>query len=757
MRADTPEYGYVAMNAGLAPPFMPHGMCYLWNSQLLFLHIVSDGGIALAYFSIPLVLAYFVKQRRDLPFKGLFAMFGAFIIFCGVTHIMAIVTIWDPLYWLDGGIKAATAAISLATAAVLAPLIPKALTLRSLAQLERLNVELQGRVDGRERSLIEAEEQFRSLVEALPLIVWTANAAGEVVFFNQRWSDYTGMTVEQSLGWGWEPVLHPEDSQRCVELWQQSIAHGAPFEMELRFKRAGDGAYRWFLGRALPLRDAGDTVVKWFGTCTDIDAQKLASEAAGRFAEQVRLNERLQSDIRGRAHAEAALRASEERYQQVEEHAPIGLALVAFTGEFTRVNPALCSLLGYTREELLHMTFAAITHPDDRAMNRAYVRAMIDGTSHGSNVTNRFVHKGGNALRVLVSGSLVRDGSGEPGYFIVQIADISEKEAAKEALQSARDAALAGTEAKSRFIATMSHEIRTPMHGIIGMTELLLLTQLTAEQDEYVNVVRDSGRNLLRVLNDILDYSKIEAGKLELDATEFELTAVVKSVVELLKPQFVSKDVSLTTELDPQIAHAVNGDADRLRQVLFNLVGNALKFTPHGGTVSILGTVGAKADLVRFSVVDTGIGISAEATRRLFKPFSQADGSTTREYGGTGLGLSICAELVTLMHGTIGVESTPGKGSSFWFEVTLRRASGPVTRVSAAPAPARQHTGSPRVERILLVEDNEINTLLARKQFKQLGFDVTAVVNGRQSVEAIAGTHFDLVFMDLSHAGHGRL
>lgn len=479
--------------------------------------------------------------------------------------------------------------------------------------------------------------------------------------------------------------------------------------------------------------------------------QSTLAETAGAFAAQKRLNEKLEHDLQARKRAEAALRSSDELFSQVEQHAPIGLALVTLAGDFIRVNPALCRITNYGKETLTAMTYQMLLHPEDVAADAANVEAALSGASSSYESEQRYLLEDGRVVWVCLNCSLVRD-QGEPSYFIRQIQDIGDRKASERELELARASALAAADAKSRFVAMMSHEIRTPMNGIIGMTELLGVSPLNEEQKECVGVVRDSGRSLLRVLDDILDYSKIEAGKLVLENVDFNLRRSIESVESLMRPQFAAKGVSLTLQIDDVVTD-VQGDPGRFRQILLNLVGNALKFTPPGGKVGISATAGARSAATipfLFTVRDSGPGIVPEARHRLFQPFSQAEESTTRTHGGTGLGLSICKQLVTLMGGAIGVDDAPTRGSAFWFSLRFTQGSG----AAAAPnAPERALGGrggafARRSENVLLAEDNAINVLLAVKQFKRLGFDVTVVADGRAAVKAVVNRRFDAIFMD---------
>jgi signal transduction histidine kinase/CheY-like chemotaxis protein len=369
--------------------------------------------------------------------------------------------------------------------------------------------------------------------------------------------------------------------------------------------------------------------------------------------------------------------------------------------------------------------------------------------------TARALLIGGIVLSVLLGLLVFVLGTGRAREHRLVRAKTHELAAEVERTANARDEAVEASNSKSVFVATVSHELRTPLSGVIGTAELLLDTELKPDQREYAEIMRSSSEGLLVVINDILDYSKIEAGKLDLDPSSFAVSEMVAESCALLLLVAREKGIRLEVESDADLPGWLYGDASRLRQVLINLLANAVKFTTEGQvTVHVSATRDGESSRLRVEVSDTGIGIDAATLARLFQPFTQAEGSTARRYGGTGLGLTISARLIELMGGTIGATSTPGVGSSFWFEVTLR----PVDH-AGQPTQAQERFSvlgerdaagnlTDAAPLVLVAEDNPVNQMLAVRQLDQCGYRTEVVANGHEALEATAHASYAAVLMD---------
>ena len=461
----------------------------------------------------------------------------------------------------------------------------------------------------------------------------------------------------------------------------------------------------------------------------------------GSIAIAIDLTERKRAEEELRT-AQETLRASEVRFRSAFETAAQGMALVSLEGHFVQVNDALCRMIGYSEAELLAIDFQTVTHPDDLAADLGNLTDLLEKRADSYQMEKRYIHKDGRIIWVLLSVSIVRADSGEPIQFVAQILDITEKHEAEAVLIGARRQAEAADQAKSDFLANMSHEIRTPMNAILGLSHIVNQTALTSEQRDYVGKIETAGRSLLGILNDILDYSKIEANRLDLETIDFDLGAVIEDLSVIMSVNGRDTGLELAITLDRAIPRHLRGDPSRLQQVLINLTGNALKFTKHG-SVALSATMverGEERILVRFAVEDSGIGMAPETLALLFRPFSQADATTTRRFGGTGLGLAISKRLVELMGGEIGVESEAGKGSTFWFTIPF-----------AEVAERRRPAVAPPGLKVLIVDDSELARRSLTVAAETLGWQSETVASGQAALERMArpdAAEIDIVLVD---------
>jgi PAS domain S-box-containing protein len=436
--------------------------------------------------------------------------------------------------------------------------------------------------------------------------------------------------------------------------------------------------------------------------------------------------------------ANAANTESARQFTATFEKAAVGIAHVAPDGRLLRVNGRFAAISGYSAEELVGLHFRRISHPDDYAEDARSAAALMAGEAESYSIEKRYIRKDGSIVWINLTVSLVRDASGAPDFFVSVVEDVS-----------ARRTAELASEAKSAFLANMSHEIRTPMNGILGFADLLLDGELGAEQRRQLRMIADSGRALMRLLNDILDLSKIEAGQMELASEPFELAHALNACLNLVRPSADQKGLALVAAIDPALPHRATGDGLRLRQIVLNLLGNAVKFTAAGSVTLVARAL--PGERFEISVEDTGPGIDPDRQAAIFQKFVQADALTAERYGGTGLGLSISAQLARLMGGTLALDSTPGKGSRFILTLPLE----PMCDVAPEQAPtAGDVTPSFSHARVLVAEDHDVNQELIRAMLGRLGCEVDIAADGAQAIamvdEAIAADRpYDLLFMDM--------
>ncbi|PSN18117.1 hypothetical protein C7271_14230, partial [filamentous cyanobacterium CCP5] len=624
----------------------------------------------------------------------------------------------------------------------------------------------------RTESQLQAERlRLRLALNAADMGTWSRVLATDRLIWSDKTQQIFGFEPGTFPGdlQTWIAMIDPRDRDRVLQAATRTLETGAPYRMEYRIRRR-DGEQRWLAAS---------------GFMPEVEV----------FSERQLIG--VVTDITDRKQAETSLIESEERLRATFEQVCVGIARCDLDGRIVEANQKICDIMGYeSAAELCKKTYLEITHPDDLAVDQAQVARLLSGDASNFVMEKRYLRRDGTVVWGNLAVAVVRDQEGAPRYWVAVVEDISDRKQAEQALLKmnaeletrisdrtaelveAKEAAEAASRAKSSFLANMSHELRTPLNAILGFSQLMGQdSSLSSQHLQELQIINQSGEHLLRLINDILDMTTIEAGKITLTPSTFKLAPLLHELENMLRLQAESKGLRLIISYPPQLPRCIRTDAHKLRQDLLNLLSNALKFTEVGQVIlqveavqpaplDLANNCVAVGDLpsqglptedslltvpLRFQVMDTGIGIAPENLDILFEPFAQAASVLPQE--GTGLGLSISRQFVRLLGGNLEVTSRVGDGSTFAFEI-------PVQVVAAA---AIETTGSPRRAvaiapgqpeyRILIVEDNRVNQLLLSKLLKDLGFTVKTAADGQAAIDCWQVWQPHLIFMDIRMPG----
>ena len=577
-----------------------------------------------------------------------------------------------------------------------------------------------------QRALLQSETRYRHLAENSTDMMLTLSTDFSVLFASPASFRILGYEPADLFGQTSLSLVHPGDLADVIAVFEGlSRAGSGDATFAYRFRgRHRDGAWVWLEGQPRVEFDDSGRPVRYQDVIRDISSRKAAEEA-------LEASRTLAID-------------NERRYRLLAENATDIIARYDLAGTIRYVSPACRHVIGYGVEDLLGRSTLSLVHPDDQErISKQFNAYRQDPEPEGIHTEHRVMRQDGSVVWLEGRPKLIRDDRGEPVEYHDVMRDVTARKAMETELREARTAAEAAARSKADFLANMSHELRTPLNSVVGFSGLIAeAPELADETRHRAAIVRDSSRALVGIVNDILDFSKFEAEGVKLDPERTDLADLLRSTAELMKPQADSKQIRLNlksiSKVDPVLA-----DAARIRQVVINLLGNAIKFTQFGEVALSLEDLADGG--LKVSVSDTGLGIAADRLAHVFDRFAQADASTSRRFGGTGLGLAICRSIVDAMGGEIGVTSSVGVGSTFWFTIHPPRATKEAERRSAPAHPTSPVAGL----RILLADDNPFNQELFEALMGGRGFQITFVSNGQEAVEAIAANDYDLAFMDV--------
>ena len=626
-----------------ASDFLPHGACYLWNPAVLWLNVISDLIITAAYYAIPILLFIFLRKRKDFTLNWIVGAFAVFILACGTTHLLGVWTVWHATYRLDGVVKAITAAASITTALMLAPMLPKLVHLPNPTQLAAMNRKLEEEA----KQLAESAETLRRHADLLELAhdaIIVREVDGTILSWNRGAERLYGWPREEALGRVTHDLFKTQHPAGVASILDE-LARSGHWEGELMQCRR-DGAHVIVLSRWVSRRtEEGRNEILEINT--DVTDRKGIKRA---------LQEK--NDSLERANA---------RFRQLVESAPDGIVIASREGRIVLINSQTERLFGYSRDEMIGQPVEMLMPAPFRQAHQHHRTGYFhepNVRSMGAGLDLKGLRKDGSQFPVEISLSPIET---EEGVLVIRsVRDATDRKNIERALGEKNDALEKASTAKDLFLSSMSHELRTPLNAIIGFTGTLLMRlagPLTPDQERQLKTIQTSGKHLLSMINDVLDLAKIESGKVELHLQEMSCQDVLAEAGSALRPLAESKSIAFETNF-PERTFLVRTERRVLSQIVFNLGNNAIKLTESGSVrVELADWPGQGPGWAAVHVVDTGKGLRAEEQESLLRALERA--TSGYQLDGLGLGLHLCVKLAALIGGRIEFQSEYGRGSRF--------------------------------------------------------------------------------------------